>query len=628
MVALAALIGGFRAEFVQLLRSRLFVALTVIQAVTFLFLVSLFGMTGSFAPTAIIVEDKGPYAKEFIAQLEAAHHSFDLRVMDQASAQAVLNRGDLVAIITIPKDFSDAVAHGKETTVKVQVDNVNTDMTEDIKRALPSAIVAFGNRLHLPDIRVHATEIDLINHDTGFIPYLVVSGLALDAFVIACMLSAMAVAREFEAGTVKLLAIAPVHPLISILGRVLATDAISTLAMILPVVIAIFGYQIMPLHPLEMVGVILLSIVIFSCIGVALGAVLKRTLAVASLVFGLAFPLYLCSGSLEPQRFDGNLIWALAHISPVYYSVGILEQAFHDLQVTPEPTWLNFVVLLGWAVAMLLLAAILLRKAVVEKTATQPMVEEQEQLQRRGIPGTRWLWQRRQLVHLHGNWPLPLFLLLLTGCGLWLNVQQNQQRVALSRQQSAALQAIAGQQDKLLSNYTNSITDLLLHDNLLQAKAGDMVKTLADVRTQEALRQLDSEHKAALLSFLYNARLIDDERHIISLKGADLHDGQFDSLDLRDSNMAGANFSGADLHGVNLRFATLTGVNFSNADLSGANLSGADLSNVDISTANLAGANLAGVTGISIDQLGRVRSLAGATLPDGSVQPGDDEDSE
>jgi ABC-2 type transport system permease protein len=352
MAVFVALIGGFRAEFTQLLRSRLFVALTIIQAVTFLFLVGLFGMTGSFAPTAIIVADRGPYAKEFVAQLETAHHSFDLRVMDQASAQAALDRGDLVAIITIPKDFSDAVAHGKETTVKVQVDNVNTDMTEDIKRALPSAIVAFGNHLHLPNIRVHATEIDLINHDTGFIPYLVVSGLALDAFVIACMLSAMAVAREFEAGTVKLLAMAPVHPLVSILGRVLATSAISALAMILPVAITVFGYQVVPLHPLEMLGVILLSIAIFSCIGVALGAVLKRTLAVASLVFGLAFPLYLCSGSLEPQRFDGNLIWGLAHISPVYYAVGILEQAFHDLQVTPEPVWLNFVALLGAGYAL------------------------------------------------------------------------------------------------------------------------------------------------------------------------------------------------------------------------------------------------------------------------------------
>jgi uncharacterized protein YjbI with pentapeptide repeats len=148
------------------------------------------------------------------------------------------------------------------------------------------------------------------------------------------------------------------------------------------------------------------------------------------------------------------------------------------------------------------------------------------------------------------------------------------------------------------------------------------------VRTQEALRQLDPEHKAALLSYLYNSHLIDDELHVISLKGDDLRNGQFANLNLSDSDMTGADFSDADLHGVNLRFSTLPDINFSGADLSGANLSGADLRNVDISNANLAGANLAGVTGISIDQLGKASSLAGATLPDGSVQPGNENEEE
>jgi hypothetical protein len=73
---LTTLLGGFQAEVTHLSRSRLFVALTVIQAVTFLFLVSLFGLTGSRAPTAIISEDQGSYARAFIAQLASAHHSF------------------------------------------------------------------------------------------------------------------------------------------------------------------------------------------------------------------------------------------------------------------------------------------------------------------------------------------------------------------------------------------------------------------------------------------------------------------------------------------------------------------------------------------------------------------------
>jgi hypothetical protein len=372
-----------------------------------------------------------------------------------------------------------------------------------------------------------------------------------------------------------------------------------------------------------MIGVLLLSIVIFSCIGVAVGAALKRTMPVASLVFGLALPLYLCSNSLEPQRFDGNLIWAIAHISPVYYSVGILEQAFHELQVTPEPVWVNFVILLGWAIIMLLVAAAMLRTAMMEKTITQPMHEERLE------PRRNWLWQGQPARLVRGNWPLLLFCLLLIGCGTWLNVQQQQQWDSLNSQQQASIQLVSQrQQDKLLLEYQNGITDLLLHDRLLHAKATDTVKLIADLRTRAILPQLDGKHKGRLLLYLYTAKLIDDERHIINMKGIDLRDGQFTGLDLRDSDMMGANFSGADLRNVNLRFAMLNNLDLSNADLSGANLSGADMANVKIDNANLSDANLAGVRGLSIEQLGKAGSLNGTTLPDGSVQPGDEEGEE
>lgn len=357
-----ALTGGFRAECLSLGRSPLFVVLTTLQAVTFLFLVSLFGLTGSRAPTALVSEDDGKYAALFVAKLAAAHHSFALRPMDQRSAAAALKRGDLAAVITIPKDFSDSIARGADATVRVSVDNVNTDMTEDIQRALPSAIVAFGGQVAFPGIRVHVVENDLIRHDTGFIPYLVVSGLVLDVFLIAGLLSAMTVAREFESGTIKLLALSPVPPLVPLAGRVLAASFVAGAATAVPLTVVILGYGVTPLHPAEMCIALILMLIVFSCIGAAWGALLKRTLPVTSLIVGLSLPLYICSGSLEPQRFDGVRIWALAHFSPAYYGVGLLEHAFHGFQVTPESVPSNFAALLAWAVGSLMLAAMLLRR--------------------------------------------------------------------------------------------------------------------------------------------------------------------------------------------------------------------------------------------------------------------------
>ncbi len=359
---LRALAGGFRAEALFLKRARLFVALTLIQAVTFLFLVSLFGLTGSRAPTALVSDDNGSYAKMFVANLEAAHHSFALRPMAKAAAMEALHRGALVAVIEIPPDFSDTIGRGGDTVLQVTVDNVDVDMTEDIQRALPSAIVAFGRQVPFPGVRVQVAEHDFYSRDTGFIPYLIVSGLILDLFVIAGSLSAATVAREFERGTIRLLATAPVAPVFPLAGRVLAAMTAAAVAMLLPIAIVLFGYKLIPRDPLEAAGTLLVSLVVFSCLGVLLGVALKRTLPVASLIFGLSLPLYLCSGSLEPQRFDGPRLWALAHCAPTYYAVGLLEQAFHGYSVTPESEAVNFAALLGWASAALLAAAWPLKK--------------------------------------------------------------------------------------------------------------------------------------------------------------------------------------------------------------------------------------------------------------------------
>jgi ABC-2 type transport system permease protein len=361
---LGAILAGARAEASQLRRSPLLVLLAAVQAVTFLLLVSLFGLTGSRAPTAIVDEDHGPMAAQFIAQLANAHRSFALRSMSREQAMAQLSRGELVAMVTIPHGFSEAVQRGDTVPIGVTIDNVDADLTDDVQRALPSAIGAFAQKMQFTGIRLHPAERDVINHDTDFIPYLVVSALALDALIVAGVLAAISVAREFEGGTAAVLSLSPTHPLGPIAGRVVTTAAVSLAAMAATTVIVVAGYGVVPQNPVELLAGLAMCVAIFSCVGVALGALIRRTLPVTALVFGIALPLYIDSGSLEPERFDGNVIWALAHLSPVYYAVGVLEDAFHGLQVTPEPVWLDLVALAAWAAVAMLAAMRLLSRRV------------------------------------------------------------------------------------------------------------------------------------------------------------------------------------------------------------------------------------------------------------------------
>ena len=263
-------------ELEHLRRNRAFVGLTALAAVSFLVMVSLFGLTGAYAPVALIDLDGGPHAKRLIEAMSNAHHSFNLKFMSEDQAQKLLATGQLVGIITIPRGFSAEVERGGTVPLDVRIDNVNADMTNDVQRALPAAIVAFGDGLKFPGVRVRAAEHDVIPHDTGYIPYLTVSALALDAMIIAGILGALASAREFERKTVKLLRMAPAPQSAVLAGKlsVAATVAAGALLVALLVIVGVYGVH--PIAPTATVCTLLLLIAIFTCLGAWLGGAVAQ----------------------------------------------------------------------------------------------------------------------------------------------------------------------------------------------------------------------------------------------------------------------------------------------------------------------------------------------------------------
>ncbi len=215
-----------------------------------------------------------------------------------------------------------------------------------------------------------------------------------------------------------------------------------------------------------------------------------------------------------------------------------------------------------------------------------------------------------------------LALILIVGM-LALNIQQMLSSNALSRQQREMAVQSADEQrrENQLTSYINAMSDLLVHDKLLDSKPGDPARRVADSRTSEVLRALDAERKAAVMRYLYTTQLISNDRQIISTYELDLRGAHLSGIDLRDTYLSGADLRGADLRKANLTYVTLNFANLSGADLRGTDLQSSDMHNANISGANLAGANLKDVVGLSNEQLARAQSLTGTIMPDGSKHP-------
>jgi len=212
--------------------------------------------------------------------------------------------------------------------------------------------------------------------------------------------------------------------------------------------------------------------------------------------------------------------------------------------------------------------------------------------------------------------------------------------------------------EQTLQAYMDRMSGLLLDRGLNETDPGDAVRRLARAITLASLMVLDGRRKGMLLQFLYEADLISQSdpaqdlmiqadlvdvggpvldlrkadlrgailaekdlsgSHLqeVDLSGADLHFSILNNANLRGARLAEANLSEAQLIGASLRGAYLPDANLSGSDLTGAILRGAELMEANLEGADLTNSDMTAAV-LTTLQLKRVRSLAGATLRDGT----------
>jgi Pentapeptide repeats (8 copies) len=128
-----------------------------------------------------------------------------------------------------------------------------------------------------------------------------------------------------------------------------------------------------------------------------------------------------------------------------------------------------------------------------------------------------------------------------------------------------------------LQNYFEQVGKLLIEQPLRRASPNDNLSTVVRAKTLAVLEDLDPDRKRILLLFLYESRLIDKEKQVVTLIRANLSRANLQGVDLRGANLVGANLQKANLRRANLQRANLRRAYLRGANLEQTLLHGADL---------------------------------------------------
>ncbi len=354
-------------EFVQMKRDRLtfgmIVGVPIIQLVLFGFAIN---TDPKGLPAALVAADESNFTRALVRGLENSQYfKFTHRVASEAEAEALLKRGEVQFALVIRPDFSHKLQRGEHPQLLLAADATDPSATGNALAALtPIVRQALNRELTGPLQSLQSAElpVDLRvqrrYNPEGATRYNIVPGLmGVILTMTMIMMTALAMTRERERGTMENLLATPVRPLEVMVGKIAPFIIVGYLQVSLILIAAklLFG--------VPMVGSLLLlslALVVFIAANLAVGftfsTIAKNQLQAMQMTFFFFLPSMLLSGFMFPFRGMPGWAQVIGEVLPLTHFLrivrGVLLKGNGCASILPELWPIGLFMLVAGTVAL------------------------------------------------------------------------------------------------------------------------------------------------------------------------------------------------------------------------------------------------------------------------------------
>lgn len=333
-------------ELIQMRRDRLTFAMIlgipIMQLVLFGYAIN---TDPKHLPTGVVVGDSGPVSRAIVAGMQTSGYFRIDGLLSEEEARQALDEGTLAFVVTVPQDFHKDLVRGRRPDIVIEADasdptaaaNAIAAMPEIVKRAVAAAINAPPSEsTDGAEVVVHRLYNPEAVNTYNIVPGLIGTILTMTT----TLMTALALTREIERGTMESLLAMPLRPLEIMIGKIVPYIGIGFLQVI---VILTAAYALFAV-PLEGSLVLLLfAVLLFIAANVTLGytfsTLARSQLQAMQMTVFFFLPSILLSGFMFP--FRGMPVWAQAigEVLPLTHFLravrGIMLKGNDTMQVLP-----------------------------------------------------------------------------------------------------------------------------------------------------------------------------------------------------------------------------------------------------------------------------------------------------
>jgi len=338
-----------RKEFIQALRDprmRLLLFLPpVIQLMVFGFAVNL---DVDHVRIAWMDMDRTPLSRELRERFTGSGR-FDVVAWprNEEDVQQVLDTGRAEAVARVLPEFERDVRRGRPVAVQVLLDGTNSNTASLVASYAGSIVAEFagavsagrqnvqiltrspGAPVNLTFPQVTARTRVWFNPDLHSRNYFVPGVVANIIFMVTLMLTALAIVREKEIGTMEQLMVTPLRPLELMLGKTLPFAVVGLLDVVLITAVALLVFHI-PFRGSPWLLLLCSAIFLMSSLGAGLFlSTISHTQQQAMMAnFFFSTPAFMLSGFAFPIRNMPVAVQWLTYLNPMRYFIEIVRGIF------------------------------------------------------------------------------------------------------------------------------------------------------------------------------------------------------------------------------------------------------------------------------------------------------------
>ncbi len=317
-------------------------------------------------PTAVLASDHTAITRALISAVgNTGYFSFTNAVSSEKEADELLQRGVVQFVLTIPGNFTAKLIRHEKAQIVIEADAtdpatigsalaaVNQAASQTLTRELAGPLAAYRTSSNPVDVLLHRRY-----NPEGITRYNVVPGLlGIILTMTMVMMTALAVTRERERGTMENLLAMPVRPLEVMAGKIAPYIVIGGIqvAVVLAAAKLLFGVPFEGSFILFSIST-LLFITVNLALGFTFSTIAQNQLQAMQMSFFFLMPSILLSGFAFPFRGMPGWAQVIGEALPVTHFLrivrGLMLKGASFEQIASEMAALMLMLVIVWVVAI------------------------------------------------------------------------------------------------------------------------------------------------------------------------------------------------------------------------------------------------------------------------------------